>query len=475
MPERLPAVARSLLVLGMTLGLAACAVGPDYREPKPEVDAAFAGQSLVEAANQPPVATWWKGFNDPLLDELVAESLAANRSITAAAARLKEARAARREARFDYLPTITGRASGTRQRQSLGATQFPLPNRDVDLYDAGFDAAWELDVFGRVRRGNEAARATLGAARASLDDMRLSVVAEVARNYFELRGAQQQLAVAERNASNQRNALELVRARFDAGRGTALDTARAEAQIESTLASVPPLEDAVSRARHRIEVLVGRRPGQLLDRLGPTAAMPALPGQLLVDDPAALLRRRPDVRVAERQLAATSARIGVATADLFPRLTFNASLGLSALEFDALDDAGNDYHRFGPALSWSLFDFGHVRARIKAAGARHEAAFADYEQTVLLALEDVENALSGYGRERRRLGHLSAAARASVDAADLATQRFEGGISDFLTALDAYRTALEAEDQLAVSQTAAATSLVALYKALGATVPDTVP
>jgi multidrug efflux system outer membrane protein len=209
--------------------------------------------------------------------------------------------------------------------------------------------------------------------------------------------------------------------------------------------------------------------------LNPVAPLPQPPAQLSIDDPASMLRRRPDVRVAERQLAATSARIGIATADFFPRITLNGSIGVSALQFDALDDSGNDYRRFGPSLSWSLFDFGHVRQRVKAAGARYEASFADYEQTVLLALEDVENALSGYGRERRRLGHLAAAARASVEAANLATQRFEGGISDFLTALDAYRTALEAEDQLAVSQTAAATSLVALYKALGATVPDALP
>jgi multidrug efflux system outer membrane protein len=466
---------RSTLALAVSMAVTACAVGPNYREPATEVDAAYSGQTLVEAAAQPAVATWWKGFGDPLLDGLVADALTANRSIAAASARLKEARAARREARIDYLPSVTGRGAATRVRQSASGTSGVPADRDYDLYDVGFDAAWEIDLFGRVRRGNEAANAAQGAAKASLEDMRLSVVAEVARNYFELRGAQQQLAVAERNASNQSRALELVQARFDAGRGTALDTARAQAQIETTLASVPPLEADVSQARHRIEVLTGRRPGQLTDLLGPTAPMPVLPTSLAIDDPAAMLRRRPDVRVAERQLAATSARIGIATADLFPRLTLNGSLGLSAFDFDALDDSGNDYHRFGPSLSWSLFDFGHVRARIRAAGARYEAAFADYEQSVFLALEDVENALSGYGREKRRLGHLAAAAKASVEAADLATQRFEGGISDFLTALDAYRTALDAEDQLAASQTAAATSLVALYKALGATVPDAVP
>jgi multidrug efflux system outer membrane protein len=200
------------------------------------------------------------------------------------------------------------------------------------------------------------------------------------------------------------------------------------------------------------------------------APMPALPATLTLDDPASLLRRRPDMRMAERRLAATSARIGVAIADLFPTITLNGSIGLQALDFNQLDEHGNDYRRFGPALSWAFLDIGRVRQQIKAAGARHEEAYADYEQTVLLALEDVENALSDYSRERRRLAHLSAAAQASVLAADLAAQRFEGGIADFLTALDAYRTALEAEERLAQSQTAAATALVGLYKSLGTSV-----
>lgn len=199
--------------------------------------------------------------------------------------------------------------------------------------------------------------------------------------------------------------------------------------------------------------------------------MPVLPGELAIDDPASMLRRRPDVRVAERRLAATSARIGVATADLFPRISLNGAIGYSAQSLGALDDSGNDYSRIGPSVSWAILGYGKIKERIRAAGARHEEAFANYEQAVLLALEDVENSLSGYGRERRRQEHLAAAARASVLAADLATQRFEGGVSDFLTALDAYRTALEAEDRLAASQTAAAAALIATYKALGAGVP----
>jgi multidrug efflux system outer membrane protein len=460
--------ARQWLLAGMVVVLAGCAVGPDYHEPKMESDAAFVGESLITANAQPVDRQWWKLFGDPLLDDLVAEALVANYSLAAAEARLKEARADRREQYWDLLPSVTARADATRRRNSLGGTPGNIPvQRNYELYEAAFDASWELDLFGRGRRNNQAARATFEAARAARDDVRLSVIAEVARNYIELRGAQQQLAVAQRNAEVQQSALTLVQARLDAGRGTALDTARAEAQIETTLASVPPLEAAVARARHRIEVLTARRPGQLVQRLSGVQPLPMLPATLALQDPATLLRRRPDLRVAERQLAASSARIGVAVADLFPRITLNGSLGLQALDANLLDEAGNDFRRFGPSLTWAFLDMGRVRQQIHAAGARNEAALANYEQAVLLALEDVENALSDYGRERRRLEHLSAAARASVLAADLATQRFEGGIADFLTALDAYRTALEAEELLAVSQTRAATTLVALYKALG--------
>ncbi|MGC4028942.1 MAG: efflux transporter outer membrane subunit [Steroidobacteraceae bacterium] len=459
---RLPA----LLAAGLLL--AGCAVGPDYKRPQPQMDAAFAGQPLVDAEAGAAQARWWALFADPMLDDLVARALQSNRSLAAAEARLKEARAARREQVMGLLPTLSSSASATSQRQSLGATPGGVPTvRDYDLYEAGFDASWELDLFGRVRRGNQAARASQQAAQAARDDVRLSVIAEVARNYFELRGAQLQLQVSTRNAENQQRALDLVRTRQDAGRGTALDTARAEAQIQTTLAAVPPLEAAVTRAQHRIEVLVGLRPGQLAEQLSPTAPLPALPPTVALDDPATLLRRRPDLRVAERQLAATSALIGVAVADFFPRITLNGAIGLSALDAGALGDHGNDFRRFGPALSWAFLDSARVYQRVRAAGARHEQALANYEQAVLTALEDVENSLSDYGRQRRRLEHLSAAARASVLAADLATQRFEGGVDDFLTALDAYRTALLAEEELAAGQTQAATALVALYKALG--------
>jgi outer membrane protein, multidrug efflux system len=460
--------AGDVIVLAVATLLTGCAVGPNYHPPKVATADNYAGNELVTAAQAAVDPAWWHQFNDPLLNQLIDQGIAANYSIAAAGARLRSARAARRERLFDFLPKVEGSANYRNRRQSLGGAPPGTPvARDYDLYDAGFDATWELDLFGRVRRLNQSARASAEAAEASRNDVVLSVIAEIARNYFELRGAQNQLAVAERNAEVQTSALRLVNSRLDAGSGTLLDTARAQAQVETTLALVPPLEAAVSRAIYRLEVLVGKQPGQMTAQLAKQAEMPKLPEQLLIGQPAELLRRRPDIRVAERQLAASSARIGVAVGDLFPRLTLNGAIGLSANRFDALGDAGNDTRSFGPSLTWAFLDYGHIRQQIKAAGFNRDAQLADYQQTVLLALEDTEDALSDFSRERRRLAHLDLAAKASVQAADLATQRFDGGVTDFLTALDAYRTSLDAENLRAASQTKVATSLIALYKALG--------
>lgn len=472
--SRATGATRLLGALAAALVLAGCAVGPNYREPKNSVDAEFGSKALVEGAAEGEIHTeWWKLFNDPVLDELVAHAAQGNRDIAAAQARLREARALRRERLFDFLPSITAKASYDNVRQSVGGLEASgLPPglsvpRDYELYDAGFDASWELDLFGGVRRRNESARAQAQAAEAARNDVVLSVIAEVARNYFELRGAQSRLEVARRNAENQTRALQLVQERLDAGRGTALDTARATAQVESTLATVPLLEAAVDRAMRRIAVLTGAQPGALAERLSEVRELPAMPTTFALGTPEALLRRRPDIRTAERRLAAATAGVGVAVAELFPTITVDASIGLTAPDIDALDDRGNDRRSFGPSLSWGLLDFGHVYQRIRGAGARSAEALANYEQTVLLALEETENALSDFARERRRLEHLERAARASQEAADLAAQRFEGGVSDFLTALDAYRVALEAEDQLADGRTRVANALTTLYKALG--------
>jgi multidrug efflux system outer membrane protein len=339
--------------------------------------------------------------------------------------------------------------------------------RGTEFYDAGFDAFWELDFFGRVRRGIEAADAELGAVIASEHDVQVIVSAEVTRTYFELRGLQQQLDVARRNVKNQQSTLDLANARLEAGSGTEFDTARASAQLSTTRGTLLPLEAAVARSIHRLSVLTGREPGALRAELTPSRNLPALPGIVPVGDPAGMLRRRPDIRVAERQLAGATAGIGIAVADLFPRVTFTGSVGYVSATSGNLGDDGTDAYVLAPGISWAIFDLGHVQARIAASKARQQGALLNYEKTVLNALEETENSLVTHARARDRLVHDEAALRASTTAADLARVRYENGASDFLQVLDAERTLLESEDRLARSRTEAATSLIAVYKALG--------
>lgn len=457
-----------LVALVVATVLSGCAVGPSYRQPASPVKGELGGAALVDAVAGPVDIRWWHRFEDETLTRLVSQALASNKDLVAADARLRAARALRRAQFADFLPVITGTASANSQRQSLRAVPGGFPVlRESDLYDAGFDASWELDLFGRTRRLNQAAKAEAGAAKASRDAVLLSVVAEVARNYFELRGAQEQLMMARRNIETQQHVLALIREREAVGRGTALDTARADAQVATVEANLPALEAMASRALRRIEVLTGVVPGTLEKDLTVAAPLPALPNELALGDAASLLRRRPDVRVAERSLAADTARVGVAVADLFPRVSVNAGIGLSAMRVDVLGDPGADRRNLGASLSWNVFDLVHLSQRLKAAGAQADARLADYEKTVLTALEETENALSDYGRERQRLAQLERAAKSSLLASDLATQRFETGVSDFLTALDAYRSAIDADAQRAASRARAATLLVALFKSLG--------
>jgi outer membrane protein, multidrug efflux system len=342
-----------------------------------------------------------------------------------------------------------------------------VPDRDIELYEAGFDATWELDFFGRVRRSIEASAADVGAAEANRLDVIVSLLAEAARTYFELRGTQNRLAVARQNAANQRQTLDLTIALLEGGRGTELDTSQAEAQLQSTLASIPPLETAIKAAMYRLGVLICQQPTILEPELSKPLPLPTLPTLVAVGRPDDLLRRRPDIQVTERNLAAATARVGVETADLFPRVTLLGSVALQAGSFLDMGKGGGDTFAIGPNIFWAAFDLGRVRARIRAADARTEAALAHYEQRVLLALEDTENALVDFGRQQVRRDFLWASAQASEKAVNLARQRYQFGVADFLTVLVAERTLLDAQDQLADSETRTATALVAVYKALG--------
>jgi multidrug efflux system outer membrane protein len=447
--------------------LAGCAVGPNYHVPKTPESAHFANAAEPGLSENDAVERYWTLFGDPLLDTLVDDAIAHNKDLEAAQANLRAARAARRLAGFDQFPTITLSSSYTHELES--AQQLPgfdRQQRDFDAADAGFTGLWELDLFGRVRRNVEAARADVGAVAATLQDARVSVIAELTRNYFVLRGLQDQLSLTRRNADSQLATLKLTQVRLEAGRGNQLDTARADAQYQTTLASIPTLETTIATTIYRISVLTGRVPTALTQTLAAEPA-PALPALNSIGNPAQLLRRRPDVRIAERQLAGATARVGVAVGDLFPKVTLTGSIGYEAPSFGQFGTSDARFFSAGPSITWAAFDLGRVRARISSARAETDAALANYESAVLNALQDTEGSLISYGRSQSRRDALALAAAASDKASDLARRRFEGGLIDFLEVLDAERTALSAELLLSQSRTDAATSLVAVYKALG--------
>lgn len=459
--------------------LTACAVGPNYREKAPSAprdfeqaaaspsDASSGGTSGDSFEHSAPAAQFWTVFGDPTLSELIVRSLHDNLDLHIALARLNEARALRREALYDFAPTVTVQASQIQTLQSSDQfLQLPYAERKTSLSSAGFDAFWELDFFGRVRRQNEAARATEQSVEADLGDAQNSVAAELARAYFDLRGNQQRLLVAQNNATNQTQTLDYTQARLDAGRSTEFDTERARAQLDATRAIVPSLQARIAVDEHRIAVLTGQTPGALHELLTVSRPLPELPHLVRIGDPQSLLRRRPDVRAAERRLAAATAQIGVQTAQLFPSVTFSGEIGFSVHSLSSVGKAGSEYYGFGPSLTWAAFDLGRVQARINQARAQSAGAVATYEKTVLTALEETENALAAYSRGRENMALLDSSRQASERAAELARLRYHEGASDFLDELDAERNQLVAEDQYAIAQMQVATALVALYKAL---------
>ena len=418
------------------------------------------------AAQSPgdPPADLWQRLGDTTLARLTAEALRANRDVQVAEARVRQARAARTNAALDLAPTITVGGGYNRQRTSTAAFGLAVPDRN--LWDAGLNASWELDVFGRVRRNLRGHSALAESAAEDVRDVQRVIAAELASSYFELRGAQEQLEVARGNAENQRHTLQLTRDRLDAGRGNAFDTERAQAQLSTTLASVPTQESRIAAATHRIGVLIGRNPDSVAAELAGRCPLPALP-EMASGQVDSLIMARPDVRAAERRLAAETAFVGAAKAEYLPRFSVGGTAGFTANSLDSLGNSGSSRFAVGPAISWPAFNLGRVKAGVDAARALLAEAQAQHEQTVLLAREEAATALVAYAKARERLGRLTEAADASGRAADLARMRFEGGVADFLQVLDAERSLLAAQDQLAQGRTDAITALVAVYRALG--------
>ncbi len=446
--------------------LSACAVGPDYKTPvQAPVVLQNAPAGAFSTAN--PEAQWWKAFNDPVLDGVISQALAGNLDIRVAVARVDEARALFKDARLDQLPRVTADGSYTKSDQ-----QQPGSNGqrvESETYQAGFDAGWEIDLFGRVRRGVESARAEAGAAQADLRDAQVTIAAEVARNYLELRGAQARLAVANRNLDTQRETLRLTQVRYNAGAGSPIDVASAQARLNATEAAIPSLITAEKRANYRLCVLVGKRPGELDATLTAKtdAEVTPLIAALPIGEASDLLRRRPDVQAAERRLAAQTAKVGVATADLFPRVRVSGFIGFLSGSASGFGNSASQAWSVAPSVSWPALDLGGAHQRLKAAEARNDASLAVYDQTVLRALEDLETALVAYRQQQAQLVSLTNQAAASRRAAELARIQYKEGGIDFLVLLDAERTLLAAEDSLTVAETGVNTNVVAIYKALG--------
>ncbi len=452
-----------VLLIPFALSIAACAVRGSYVAPAVEpLSLKNAEPALVvEQAFDP---RWWAQFDDPVLDDLVSRGLEVSHDVRIAVARVQQARAVFDETSRDRFATAVTSASVDRRDQAIpGFSEEP---RGVTTFRVGFDSFWELDLFGRVRSQIRAASATAQAFEATADDARVSVVAEIAGNYFEIRGLQQQLAVAERSLTNQRETLRLAEVRRDAGFGEEQDVASARARLAAIEASIPPIRSQTARREHRIAVLIGTRPGALGADLSPRR-YPPLTKALAIGEPDSLLRRRPDVRTAERLLAAATAREGVVAADLYPRITLTGFLGLLAGRGSLFDVTDSRAWAVTPALSWAAFDIGSVKARLRGVEAATREAAALFEQVVLRALEETENTLVTYREEQQRLVRLTEQARESGRAASIARIRYREGAADFLALLDAERTQLQAEDAVAQAEAGVFTSVIALYKALG--------
>jgi len=461
---------RSLLTLPLAMALGGCwSVGPDYVPPAlPDPGASFKAGDPPAVSRDAPPERWWESFADPTLNTLIDRAVAGNYDLKGATANLAAARAARDATGARQFPTLDFNASYDRARESaatqLGNAYIAAP--DVNLTQVGGLLSWELDLFGRVRRQVEAADADSAQSEALRRQVLIEVIAQVASAYVDLRGAQLRLTVADNNAQNQRRTFELTETLSEAGRGTDLDVARARAQLETTLATVPPLRAEVAADKHQLALLTGQTPSALDDILDPVAPLPALPAFLPVGDPGAMLRRRPDVAAAERGLAAATARIGVAAADFYPTISFTAAPSLQALQPGDLAKKGAFAYSIGPALSLPIFD-PSVYARMRGANANQQAALASFEKTVLTALAETETALDAYDQDRSRRQSLSIASEASGRAAELASTRYQYGAENFLAVLDAEARKLAAEDQLAQSEIAVTMDLVTIYRALG--------
>ncbi|MBX3023624.1 efflux transporter outer membrane subunit [bacterium] len=475
--SRLPSATAGAALAVLLLG--GCTVGPDYHPPEPAMPEGW--EELSSGVTQQPadLSRWWTLLGDPTLDGLVTEALHGNLTLREAVARVDESRARYRIARAALFPqldstsTVTGNlASENGPAFSGDTTDAPqVPNPPTPQvyaeYTIGLAASWELDVFGRVRRSVESANALAQASEDDLRDVLVIVCADVAQSYVTLRTIQQRLSVAHQNLASQEEIFRLTRTRFELGLASGLDVAQATQVLASTRTLIPPLELAMTIELNRLGVLLGEQPGALRSRLADSAPIPHPPERFGVGLPVNLLRQRPDIRRAERQLAAATARIGVAVGDLYPRFVLLGTFAFDSTQVANLIEGPSRSFTVGPAMVWNVFDAGRLRAQLNAEEALTAQVLARYEQQLLIALQEVENALAAYGQTREERGAVADAVAASSEALDLSILLYKDGAVDFQNVLDAQRTLLDLEERLAITDGNVARSVVQLYLALG--------
>jgi len=473
-PAAWPGILLSLLAAG-------CTVGPNYRRPETPVPQTWAQDSNGLTAEPVNAAQWWTLFDDMQLDSLVDRAVRSNKDLRLAEARIRQARAQRRVTASSGLPTLNATGSYSRiKRSSAFSSSFGAGTTGgtsgffggagsggLDLFQTGLDASWEIDVFGGVRRSVEAANANIAASQENLNDVLVTLLGEVATNYFEVRGNQRRIEIARQNIETQRQTVELARGKFKAGLGSRLEVVQAEALLATTESQIPALDTAVKQSIHQLGVLLGSEPGALLQELSPPKAMPPAPPGVPIGLPSDLLRRRPDIRRAERQLAAATAQIGVAVADLFPKLSLTGSGGYQSTKASEFIRPGSQFWSYGPGLTLPLFSGGRIRGNIQVQNALQEQALITYESTVLTALQDVENAIVAYADTQAACDALARAVDANRQAAQISHDLYQKGLTDFLNVLQSEGALYQVEDRLVQNEQQTLTALVALFKALG--------
>jgi NodT family efflux transporter outer membrane factor (OMF) lipoprotein len=438
-------------------------VGPDYIPPdQSSLPASWHSQLenglVANKTDSMALAQWWTTLDDPVLSSLVSRAVDGNLDVMEAKARVREARARRGLSKADMFPTLDASGSATRSRSN---------DKENSLYSAAFDAGWEVDLFGGVRRSVEAAEADLQASNEDLYDTLVSLTAEVALNYLELRMYQAQLATNEENLELQRETYELTKWRHEAGLEDELAFQEARYNLEYTRSQIPTLRNSVEESKNRIAVLLGKQPGTLHEELNAVAPIPIIPPEIAVGIPADTLRCRPDIRKAERELAAQTARIGVATADLYPKFRLAGSIGLESDTVSGLSKSSGNFWNIGPSVSWNIFDAGAIRRNIDIQSAIQEQYLKAYESAILNALEEVENALVAYAEEQNRYASLNEAVESAKIAVELSKTKYEAGTIDFGDLLEVERSLLTYQMKLIESDGTKASNLVRLYKVMG--------